>query len=207
MDALDATSDNTLKKKINVLRALIWINIICICAKTNISLPNFKNGRARPPFWSSLCEHVSVPVCVLVLLWCHGAVAALLCSSELCEAASPSPSLSGLALPWIGAPCSYLSNCLNCGPQCHDPVTFANNREINRAPPITHSASHPANEGTARGLFSHPDPRGHTGAAHPTISMTARSNNTHFTQRRATKKFFQSKTWNRHQLFPLLRRS
>lgn len=87
------------------------------------------------------------------------------------------------------------------------PVTFANNREINRAPPITHSASHPANEGTARGLFSHPDPRGHTGAAHPTISMTARSHNTHFTQRRATKKFFQSKTWSRHQLFPLLRRS
>lgn len=49
-------------------------------------------------------------------------------------------------------PRSYLSNCLNCGPQCRDPMTFPNNREINSAPPNTHSARHPANEGTARGL-------------------------------------------------------
>lgn len=59
------------------------------------------------PFGISVCEHASVGVCVLVLLWCHGAVAGLLCDSELCEAASPSPSLSGpavRALPWIGAP-------------------------------------------------------------------------------------------------------
>lgn len=54
-------------------------------------------------------------------------------------------------------PSSYLSNCLNCGPQCCDPVTFTNNREINSAPPVTLSASHPANEGTARGLSLHPD--------------------------------------------------
>lgn len=207
VDALDATSDNTHTKKKSTFRAQIWINIICICAKTHISLLNLKNGRARPPFGRSLCEHASVLVCVLVLLWCHGAVAALLCSSELCEAASPSPSLSGPALPWIGAPAPICPIVLIVDHNAVTPVTFANNREINRAPPITHSASHPANEGTARGLFSHPDPRGHTGAAHPTISMTARSHNTHFTQRRATKKFFQSKTWSRHQLFPLLRRS
>lgn len=145
-------------------------------------------------------------MCVLVLLWCHGAVAGLLCSSELCEAASPSPSLSGpalRALPWIGAPCSYLPNCLNCGPQCRDPLTFTNNREINSAPPITHSASHPANEGPARGLFSHPDHREATIAAHPTISMTARSSNTRFTQRRATKMSFRALSFEQTPTFSL----
>lgn len=141
---------------------------------------------------------------MLVLLWCHGAVAGLLWDSELCEAASPSPSLSGPALhalPWIGAPSSYLSNCLNCGPQWRDPLTFTNNREINSSLPITLSASHPANEGTARRLSSHPNWRYRTIAAHPTISMTARSNNTHFTQRHTTKMSFTAKTWIRHQLF------
>lgn len=49
-------------------------------------------------------------------------------------------------------PSSYLSCSLNCGPQCRDPVTFSNNGEINSAPPITLSASHPANEGAAWGL-------------------------------------------------------
>lgn len=135
-------------------------------------------------------------VCVLVLLWCHGAVAGLLCNSELCEAASPSP-----CSPWIGTPWSYLPNCLNCGPQCRDPMTFTNNREINSAPPITHSANHPANEGTARGLFSHPNQREHTIAAHPTISMTARSNNTHFTH--ATKISFRARLGAHTNVFTL----
>lgn len=69
------------------------------------------------------------------------------------------------------------------------PVTFANNREINRAPPITHSASHPANEGAAKGAFSRiPTPGGHPGAAHPTVSMTAGSNNTQFHTETCNKK-------------------
>lgn len=72
-------------------------------------------------------------------------------------------------------------------------MTFTNNGEINSAPPITHSASHPANEGTARVFFWHPNQREHTITAHPTISMTASSNNTHFTQRHATKISFRAR--------------
>lgn len=77
-------------------------------------------------------------------------------------------------------PCSYLPSCLNCGPQCRDPLTFTHNREITSAPPITHSASHPAE-------------REHTVAAHPTISMTARGLSTHVTQRHATKMSFRAR--------------
>lgn len=93
-------------------------------------------------------------------------------------------------------PSSYLSCSLNCGPQCRDPVTFSNNREINSAPPITLSASHPANEGAAWGLCSHLDQsfnhrkhslaRTNTHTTHPMISMTASDNNTHFVKRHTT---------------------
>lgn len=110
----------------------------------------------NPRRWC-LCACQRGCVCEPVLLWCHRAVAGPLCRPELCEAASPSPSLSGpalRALPRTGAPSSYLSCSLNCGPQCRDPATFSNNREINSAPPIALSASHPANEGAAWGLFT-----------------------------------------------------
>lgn len=107
---------------------------------------------------ADVCVHASVVVCASRC--CRGVTGLSrgpLCRLELCEAASPSPSLSGpalRALPRTGAPSSYLSCSLNCGPQCRDPVTFFNNREINSAPPIALSASHPANEGAAWGLFT-----------------------------------------------------
>lgn len=88
------------------------MGLICIFANTSIlSAHTLKENGEKDDGVASktvcLCACQCSCVCVLVLLWCHGAVAALLSGPELCEAASPSPSLSGpalRALPRTGAP-------------------------------------------------------------------------------------------------------
>lgn len=171
----------------------------------------------NPRRWC-LCGCQRGCVCEPVLLWCHRAVAGPLCRPELCEAASPSPSLSGpalRALPRTGAPSSYLSCSLNCGPQCRDPATFSNNREINSAPPIALSASHPANEGAAWGLFTrvsnqklsakentHSHTQTHTHYSSHDINDSQWQQHTLCggTHCKHTH-FFHSESWSRHQLF------
>ena len=97
------------------------MGLISVSANTNFSLKEklrsgFRNSKMascwmyvvwrNPQRWC-LCACQCGCVCELVLLWCHRAVAGPLCRPELCEAASPSPSLSGpalRALPRTGAP-------------------------------------------------------------------------------------------------------
>lgn len=93
--------------------------------------------------WNLVCTCVTVSlclcacqcgcVCVLMLLWCSCGCPSLLCPPLSYEKLHLRlSSLSGpalRALPWTGAPWSYLSCSLNCQPQCCDPMTFFwNNR-------------------------------------------------------------------------------
>lgn len=96
----------------------------------------------------------------------------LLCSSELCVAASQSrlcldPALR--ALPWAGAPRTVCRVLLNCGPQCLDPVTSSDNGgEINSAPP--HHTSRPVIQ---------PMRKQHGGSASRSCSQSGPKKNTH----------------------------
>ena len=117
-------------------------------------------------------------------------------------------------------PSSYLSCSLNCGPQCRDPATFFNNREINSAPPITLSASHPANEGAALGrgggaFYLHLHQKLQLKKTH---TCTHKHTHTHYSSHDINDSqwqqhtlcggthckhthFFHSESWSRHQLF------
>lgn len=149
----------------HLLRAHIGIKkgVICICAKIIFSFQTLEMTERTPQHTPLGFLFVSMPVW-LCECWCCCGVTGL--SQGFCVTLSYVKlhlhrrlCLAQLSMLSRGSapPSSYLSNCLNCGPQCRDPVTFTNNREINSAPPIPPAASHPANEGTARGLSLHPD--------------------------------------------------
>lgn len=124
--------------------------------------------------------HVDVGACVC---WCCRGVARV--SQAFVQLWVMWSCISIPAFVWPCSPCSpadqrpssYLSCSLNCGPQCCDLVTFSNNREINSAPPITLSASHPANQ-QAAGLFFLNQRKTisctQTHTTHTMISVTAR---------------------------------
>ena len=99
-------------------------------------------------------------VCVTMLLRCRRAIVEPLSRAELCGAASLARSFVSSSSPADWRPLPYLLCSLNCGTQCHDSVTYSNNRELNSAPPITPQASHTANGDTAwaRLTNTHPSP-------------------------------------------------